>query len=176
MRGPTMISMRRLAVLLLSLGLVAGPAAAASFVVSDGDGTLNVKDGVGTVFIGARGAVVGRFDNGSLRIFDPADGDPLDVSVWGKAIVTFPSDTTTVYTGANLRFRIVGRFRVNVKGTDVDLSAVGQGKVGLKGTDGTYAFNGDPGKVMPNEDDLKMFDLAAAGTTGGNQGGGPQGG
>jgi hypothetical protein len=171
-----MIQMRRLAVLLLSLGLVAGPAAAASFVVSDGDGTLNVKDGVGTVFIGGRGAIVGRFDSGSVRIFDPADGDPLDVSVWGKSIVTSPSDTTTVYTGTNLRFRIIGRFRINVKGTDLDLSAVGQGKVGLKGTDGTYAFNGDARKALPDEDDLKMFDLAAPADTGGQGGGGPQGG
>jgi hypothetical protein len=171
-----MTPMRRLAVLLLTLGLVAGPAAAASFVLSDGDGTLNVKDGVGTVFIGAKSAVVGRFDSGSLRVFDPADGDPIDISVWGGGdtkTVQKLTDTTTLYTGTNLRFRIVGRFRVTVKGTDIDLSAVGQGKVGLKGTDGTYAFNGDPRKALPNEDDLKMFDLAAPDGSGNGDGGPP---
>src|SRR3954470_14179597 len=110
----------------------------------------------------------------AIRIYAPPDGDPLDVSVWGKpTTITFPSDTTTVYTGVNLRFRIVGRFRATVRGTDVDLSAVGQGKVGLKGTDGTYAFNGDPRKALPDEDDLTMFDLTAPDKTGGS--GSPKG-
>src|SRR3954451_5745743 len=101
-----MNGMRRIAVLLLSLGLLAVPAVAAAYVRSIDDGTLNVKDGVGTVFVGGKGALVGHLDKGSVKIFDPA-GDPLiDVFVWGADTVQFPSDTTTVYTGTNLRFRI----------------------------------------------------------------------
>jgi hypothetical protein len=154
--------MRRLAVLCLSLAILAGlPAVAAADVRSDGDGTLNVKDGVGVVWIAADGALFGRFDKGTLKVFDPADGNPVDVNVWpaGAADVTFATDTTTVYSGTNLRFRIVGKFRVTIKGSDIDLTGVGQGRVGLKGTDGTYAFNGGVRRPLPDTEELTPFDL-----------------
>jgi hypothetical protein len=161
MRDPTMKPMRRLAVLCLSLAILAVPAVAAGYVGSNNDGTLSVRDGVGVVWVGANGALVGRFDKGTLRVFDPADGDLVDVNVWGDATLSFPTDTTTVYTGSNLRFRIVGRFRVTVKGSDIDLTGVGQGKVGLKGTDGTYAFNGRARHALPDTEELTPFDLSA---------------
>jgi hypothetical protein len=152
--------MRRLALILLSLAILVGvPAVAAAYVGSTSDGTLRVSNGVGTVWIAGDGAVLGRFDRGNVRIFDPADGDPVNVDVWGGADVTNPTDTTTVYSGTNLRFRIVGRARVTIKGSDIDLTGVGQGKVGLKGTDGTYAFNGGLRHALPDTDDLTLFDF-----------------
>jgi hypothetical protein len=154
--------MRHILVLCLSVAALAVPAGALGAVDSggaDGDGTLNVRDGIGTVWIAGDGVLVGRFDRGTVRVFDPADGDPVDVNVWGSPIENPLTNTTTLYTGTNMRFRIVGRFRATIKGVDIDLAVVGQGKVGLRGTDGTYAFNGGARHAMPDTEELTIFDL-----------------
>jgi hypothetical protein len=160
-----MTRVRRLVVILLTLSALAGTAAAGTFVASDSDGTLSVRNADGTVWIKANGAVVGRFDTGTLRVVDPADGDPLDVTVWGRDSTRTVTDTTKIYGDTNVRFRIVGTFRIKIIGTGIDLSAVGQGRVGLLGDNGTYSFGGRvPRKDMPNDPDgiLTLFDLGVS--------------
>ena len=147
--------MRRLLAIVMLAGILTIPAVATASTSDATDGTLSVRNGVGKVWIGARGVVIGRFDSGSLRIVDPADGDPLDVQVWGAEQHAAISETTDVYSGTNVRFRIVGRFRVTVTGSDVDLSAVGTGKFGLRGNDsdgpdGVFWRNDGPRRSLPN--------------------------
>jgi hypothetical protein len=83
------------------------------------------------------------------------DGELLDVQVWGAERHREPSDTTDVWSGTNVRFRIAGRFRITVAGSDIDLSAIGTGKVGLHGNDtngpdGTFWINDGPTRSLPN--------------------------
>jgi hypothetical protein len=160
---------RRVFAIFVLVGILAIPTAAALAARRDAnDGTLSVRNGVGRVWVGARGALVGRFDSGTLKVFDPADGDTLDVKVWGADRVRSITDTTDVYSGTDIRFRIVGRFRVTVTGNDIDLSAVGQGRVGLRGNDldgpdGSFWFNDGPRRSLPNADTLTYYDLNAGG-------------
>jgi hypothetical protein len=162
--------MRRLLALLMLVGILTIPAVATASRGDANDGTLSVRNGVGKVWIGARGAVIGRFNSGFVKIVDPADGDPLDVQVWGAEKVRSPRETTDVYSGKDVRFRIVGRFRITVAGTDVDLSAVGSGTFGLHGNDsagpdGVFWRNDGPRRSLPNpgpdEPPYVFFDLSA---------------
>src|SRR5262245_49981094 len=132
-----MKSVRRLVVVALGLLAFAGTATAGLMAATD-DGTLSVRNADGIVWMKADGAVVGRFDNGVLRVVDPADdGNTPDVTVWGAERTRPLTDTVTQYAGDNVRFRIIGRFRIKVNATGMSLSAVGQGKVGLEGDSGT---------------------------------------
>jgi hypothetical protein len=147
--------MRRLLAIAMLAGILTIPAVATAARNDPNDGTLSVRNGVGRVWIGARGAVIGRFDSGSVRIVDPVDGDPLDVEVWGAEKTRSVSDTTDVYSGTDVRFRIVGRFRITVIGSDIDLSAVGTGRFGLRGNDsagpdGVFWRNDGPRRSLPN--------------------------
>jgi hypothetical protein len=162
--------MRRLLVIAMLAGILTIPAVATASRNDASDGTLSVRNGVGKVWVGARGAVLGRFDSGTVRIVDPVDGEPLDVQVWGAEKVRSPRETTDVYSGKDVRFRIVGRFRITVSGTDIDLSAVGTGTFGLHGNDsdgpdGVFWRNDGPQRSLPNPgpDDLPFafFDLSA---------------
>src|SRR3954452_8688352 len=151
-----MRGMRSALAILMLAGILTIPAVALASRQDANDGTLSVRNGVGRVWIGGTGVVIGRFDSGSLRVFDPADHDPLDVQVWGADRIRSITETTDVYSGQNVRFRIVGRFRLTVfKGTDIDLSAVGQGRIGLRGddsngSDGTFWLNDGPRRSLPN--------------------------
>jgi hypothetical protein len=162
--------MRRLLAIAMLAGILTIPAVATASTSDANDGTLSVRNGVGRVWIGARGAVIGRFDSGSVRIVDPIDGDPLDVQVWGAEKTRSVSDTTDVYSGTDVRFRIVGRFRISVIGSDIDLSAVGTGRFGLRGndsagSDGVFWRNDGPLRSLPNPgpDDpfLVFYDLSS---------------
>ena len=165
--------MRRAFAIFVLAGILAIPAVALASRHDANDGTLSVRNGVGKIYIGARGAVIGRFDSGSLKVFDPADGDPVAVQVWGAESRRDITDTTTVWSGQNVRFRVVGRFRMRINnGSDIDLSAVGHGTVGLRGDDsagpdGTFWINDGPRRSLPNPigDDPPYiyYDLSASG-------------
>ena len=122
------------------------PAAAIAAVRGPGDGTLSVRDGRGVFAISARGGVIGSFAKGRVVITDP---DPTDgvVVVTGDDWHKERSDTTDVYGGTRVRFRLIGgSFKIRVVGTGVNLSVVGQGHVGITGAgtadDGTYSVDG----------------------------------
>jgi hypothetical protein len=156
--------MRRLlpfAVLALALALPAGSAARTH---GPSDGTLSVKDGRGVITIQGRGAVIGSFAQGSVRITDPIDGDGTGPIVTGDDWSKERSETTTVWGGTKVRFRnIGGTFKVVVRGRGINLSFVGKGIVTVNGAgtenDGTYATNGAEYSAIP--DFLFTFTLSA---------------
>jgi hypothetical protein len=144
--------MRRLCLILLC-GLVAVPAALAA-ARAPGDGVLELSKVNGTVVVtGTRGTLWGQMDKGRLVVTDPAVGDgQVFVSGW---TTKRPGvlDGTTVYTGSDLRYRVSGgKYRLVLKGSGIDFTAVGVGTAQLAGdllaeTPGNYAL--DSGKWIP---------------------------
>ena len=151
--------------LLLTLAVIALalPAAAAAVRLDPSDGTLSVRDGRGTFTINARGGVIGSFAHGRVIITDPVDGDGTGPIVNGDEWQKDRSDTTTVYGGTRVRFRLIGgTFRIKVVGTGVNLAVVGRGTVTLNGQgtddDGSYSVDGATYAPVP---DFAQFPLTA---------------
>jgi hypothetical protein len=144
--------MRRLCFILLC-GLVAVPAALAGARAS-GDGVLELTKVNGTVVLnGSRGTLWGQMDKGRLVVSDPVVGDgQVLVSGW-ETKKPGVLDGTIVYGGADVRFRVTGgRYRLSLKGSGIDLTAVGVGTAQLSGDllagdPGSYAL--DSGKWAP---------------------------
>jgi hypothetical protein len=156
--------MRRLLVTfgVLVLGL---PAAGVAASIGANDGTLSVHAARGTFTINARGGVIGSFGRGRVVVTDPVPGDGTGPIVSGDDWSKVRSDTTTVYGGTKVRFRLIGgTFKIVVIGRGVNLSVVGTGRVVLKGEgtddDGTYSFNGND--YLPVTPDPESFTLNAS--------------
>lgn len=148
------------------LALVAILALAAAAVAVAGrapveDGTLSVRDGRATIQIRMRGGIIGRFARGSLRVTDPV-GQGDSVVVRGAERERPIDEDTTLYSGRDVRFRIVDerRFVVRINGAKINFSAVGRGEGWLDGSgdpgggiffDGSYSLNGEPYRSIPDE-------------------------
>ena len=146
--------MRRLCLILLC-GLVAVPAALAA-ASAPGDGVLELSKVNGTVVVaGTRGTLWGQIDKGKVVVTDPIVGDgQVLVSGWEfKAPGVL--DGTTIYRGSELRFRVTGgKYRLALKGTGIDLTAVGVGTAQLSGdllaeTPGNYAVDSGKWTAVP---------------------------
>lgn len=145
--------MRRLLFTLLC-GLLLAPAALAGARAS-GDGVLELQAVNATVVtITGKGALWGQVDQGRLYVTDPIETDGLVYVSGADRAPRTVGDTTTVYTGKNMHFRITGgTYKLTfVKSTGIDLTAVGVGKTLMTGdptasTTGTYALDG--GKWTP---------------------------
>lgn len=122
----------------LAVALVAGLAVAAEPTA----GTLSVENGKGAVMLDLRGSVLGRLAAGTLRVTDQTPNDRFAALVVGRKVASERvGPRTVVYQGQGLRFRMLGgAYRVNVRGTGIDVSAVGRGFVVL---DGDPRFAGD---------------------------------
>jgi hypothetical protein len=157
--------MRR-TLLVTLLAALAVPASALAVQAAPGDGTLSVREGEGTVQLELRGAILGRIGSGSLWIDNPKAGHCDGPLVWGADIekprfvvdpLTGESSLRCVYTGLNIRFRLVGGDHdvKIVRGRDVAISAVGRGKAFLKGmgglADGSYSVDARDYVSMPDE-------------------------
>lgn len=110
----------------------------------------------------ARGGVIGTFVRGRVVITDPDPNDGTGPIVTGDDWHKDRTDTTTVYGGTRVRFRLIGgTFRIKVIGVGVNLSLVGKGTVGLTGegtaNDGTYSIDG--GDYLSVPDTLTTFTL-----------------
>jgi hypothetical protein len=147
--------MRRLltfAVLAFALAL---PVGAAARERGANDGTLSVKDGRGVITIQGRGGVIGSFGQGRVQISDPIDGDGTGPIVTGDDLPPIEkNDTTTIWRGNKVRFRIIGgAFRVVVRGRGINLSFVGKANVSISGAgtedDGSYSVNGSEYNPIP---------------------------
>jgi hypothetical protein len=130
------------------------PATAVGMKADAADGTLSVRQGHGTFVINARGGIIGSFARGRVVITDPIDGDGTGPIVSGDDWHKERSDTTTVYGGTKVRFRLIGgKFMIKVVGSGVSLAVVGQGKVTLNGEgtddDGMYSVNGGAYEAVP---------------------------
>ena len=136
------------------LAALALPAASAARNQSPTDGTVSVRDARGTITISGRGGVIGSFARGSVTINDPVDGDGTGPVVTGDDWSKDRNDTTTIWGGTKVRFRIIGgSFRIVVKGRGINLSLVGTARVTLAGAgtgdDGTYSVNGGDYLALP---------------------------
>jgi len=144
--------MRRLCLILLC-GLVAVPAALAA-ARAPGDGVLELSKVNGTVVVaGTRGTLWGQIDKGKLVVTDPIAGDGQVLVSGSETKHPGVLDGTTIYGGTDIRFRVTGgKYRLSLKGTGIDLTAVGVGTAQVSGdllaeTPGNYAL--DSGKWIP---------------------------
>ncbi|MDP9307658.1 MAG: hypothetical protein M3P15_05050 [Actinomycetota bacterium] len=161
--------MRRLVWLsVLAIALVV-PAVGFALSASD-DGTLSVKAGIGKVYLNFNGSVVGRLQRGSIQVTDPVVSDGIGFDFRGCQFVRYKSDTTTVCSGTNLRFRAIGgRYQILIRGSGIYLSAVGHGYASLDGrgedpgidSDGFYSVDDGPYKSLPDFGQTLSFPLAA---------------
>ena len=143
--------MRRLCLILLC-GLVAVPAALAA-ASTPGDGVLELKKADANIIVaGTRGTLWGQMDKGRLIVTDPIAGDGA-IYVSGAEKTHSVSDAVTIYSGVDIHFRVTaGKYRLNLKGTGIDFTAVGLGTAQLSGDvlavdPGNYSL--DSGKWIP---------------------------
>jgi hypothetical protein len=174
---PILVSSMKRLLLTCALVLLAAPAALAA-TAAPAEGTLSVRNGDGNVTLTLRGgAIIGRFASGTISVEVPDSGDCDEPLVFGAEREVVKTDelgfvTRCVYSGRNLRFRLVGAEQLvritNAK--DADLSVVGRGSVILKAAapfrSGTYSLNG--GDYVPLPDVAKRIVLGTPLAGGGN--------
>ena len=146
------MSMRRLCFILLC-GLVAVPAALAA-ARAPGDGVLELSKVNGSVVVtGTRGTLWGQIDKGRVVVTDPILGDGQVLVSGAESKRAGVLEGTTIYGGTDIRFRVTGgRYKLSLKGSGIDLTAVGVGTAQLAGdllaeTPGNYSL--DSGKWIP---------------------------
>lgn len=98
--------------------------------VAQDDGCLSVQAGRGIVSFNAKGFLLGRFDQGTVDIEDPLQGDG-NVRVFGYEKKRLLTDTKTRYVGSLVRFRANGLFKVRVEAIGMELSLAGKGTATL---------------------------------------------
>jgi hypothetical protein len=160
--------MKRL-VLIVALAALVFPTLGVAMTRNAGDGTLSVRDGRGAFTINAKGGVIGSFAKGRVIITDPIDGDgtgPI-VSLSGDDWHKDRGDTTDVYGGTKIRFRLIGgTFKIRVIGRGINLSVIGRGQATVNGEgtldDGSYSVNGSD--YLPIPFDPFTFTLNASST------------
>jgi hypothetical protein len=125
------------------------------------DGTLTVQHGRGMIAMKLKGSIIGRLSKGTLTITEPAD-QTATIIVRGAERTRYPSETTTVYTGNNIRFRVADdrKLTLRLNGKGINFSAVGRGDGWMDGLgdptdgiffDGSYSLNGGPYQSLPDE-------------------------
>jgi hypothetical protein len=154
--------MRSLLVLVVSAALALPGLAWAATRALD-DGTLSVRNGDGVVFVSARGTLIGTCDHCRISIVDPSPDDGAPPVVSGYEGHRDISDTHDLWSGYDVRFRMVGGFfKVKVSGYGIDLAVVAKGWGRIQAYDsntGTYSVNGDPRRLLPA--DREVFTLTS---------------
>jgi hypothetical protein len=148
------------------LAALAMPVAAFASAAMTTDGTLSVRNGDGRlVLIDFRGAAIGRVEGARLTLVEPRGGRCDTPLVWGWDTVEErlllggdlgEGRLACVYTGAEIRFRLVGPHEeISIRGTNIAASVVGRGSAVLAGDggffDGTYSLNGLDYRSLPDE-------------------------
>ena len=127
------------------------------------DGTLSVKNADGVVFVSATGTLIGTCDQCRVSIVDPSPDDGAPPLVTGNEDHKEISDTHDLWSGKDVRFRMVGGFfKVRISGSGIDLAVVAKGWGRIQGYDsntGTYSVNGDPRRQLPS--DRQVFTLTS---------------
>ena len=160
--------MRIVLVLLTFLAVLSAAPALGGATGPRGQGTLSIRDGKGMVQLSARGSMIGRFERGKVTITDPNPHDARRAVVLGAERKVSRGAKTTVYSGKDVRIRIVGWLaHVRIEGRGIHLSAVGSGRGMVEGTgdpalgvfyDGVWSLNDEPYTSLPDE--LTGFQLA----------------
>lgn len=161
--------MRRLSLILL-VSILALPAAALAAREDKSDGVLELKGGNGVFILSGRGVLLGQMDKGSLRVQDVNPNDGAAPAVSG-AEHSRPTDdpNVTLYWGTNVHFRVTaGKYRIRIKGSGVDLTAVGVGTVDMTGNGlaldpGSFSLNGGRWASVPYLDRVVPFGAQPAG-------------
>ena len=152
--------MRTLLALLASAALALPALAWAASSAAD-DGTLSVRNGDGVIFVVARGTFIGACDRCRVSIVDPSPDDGAPPVVDGAETHKDVTDTRDLYSGTDVRFRLVGGlFKIKVSGYNVDLGVVAKGWGRIQAYDsntGTFSVNGAPRRLLP--DDREVFTL-----------------
>ena len=153
--------MRTLLALLASAAL-ALPGLAWAISGAADDGTLSVKNGDGVIFVVARGTIIGACDKCRVSIVDPSPDDGAPAVVNGAEAHKDVSDTHDIYSGSDVRFRLVGGFfKIRISGSGIDLGVIAKGWVRIQGSDsntGTFSVNGAAPRLLPSE--REVFTLA----------------
>jgi hypothetical protein len=170
--------MRRLSLTLLVSLLVFAPAALAGGSAA-GDGVLEL-DGANatTITISGKGAIWGQLGRGKLVVNDPDDTDGFVYVSGADRQPRQVSDTTTVWIGRHVHFRITGGnykltfTRLRGTDTDIDLTAVGVGKAVLTGDPyaedtGTYSIDDETWLPLPLLKTPVLFGIQPDDATGG---------
>jgi hypothetical protein len=152
---------RKLLLLFTLLSVLAATSASAGRPAPGGQGTLSIKDGKGMVQLSARGSMIGRFKSGKVTITDPNPYDARRAVVLGAERVARKGARTAVYSGNDVRIRIVGWLaHVRIEGRGIHLSAVGSGRGSVEGSgdpalgvfyDGVWSLNDEAYKSLPDE-------------------------
>lgn len=143
--------MRRALPLFILCALLAIPVAAAGKPGKgrprSTNGSLAIEDGKGKVDLQATGAVIGKVKNGTVKIKIFKKKRPN-----GRR---GPGSSTMVYNGKNIRIRIVNqKFRVQIDGTGINISAACNGTVSLKAAPkvknpGKFSIDGGQEQPLP---------------------------
>ena len=153
----------RILLALLASALLGLPALAWGASSAADDGTLSVKNGDGVIFVSARGTIIGACDQCRVSIVDPSPDDGAPPVISGEERHIDVSDTHDIYSGSDVRFRIVGGiFKLKVSGTGIDLGVVAKGWGRIQAYDsntGTFSVNGAPRRLLP--DDREVFTLTS---------------
>ena len=136
---------------------------------SASNGTLAVKDGDGTLYVAAKGALIVTFGVGRLIFSDPAENDTDDLVVKGAECKEV-EDNKIRCSGDKVRYRVIGgRFSLRIVADNIDLSLVGSTtgrpnqRVELKSSgpetdyDGEPDFDNDDGDFKVNDDPWKSL-------------------
>ena len=122
------------------LALVVLVASSQAKPAAQDDGCLVVEAGRGIVSFNAKGFLLGRFDQGTVDIEDPLQGDS-NVRVFHFEKRRQLTDTKTRYVGSLVRFRVSGQLKVRVEALGMELSFAGKGTATVN-SDGFF----DPGQ------------------------------
>ena len=145
----------RILLALFASALLGLPALAWGASSAADDGTLSVRNADGVIFVVARGTIIGACDKCKVSIVDPSPDDGAPPVVDGAETHKDLSDTRDLYSGTDVRFRLVGGlFKIKVSGYNVDLGVVAKGWGRIQAYDsntGTYSVNGGPRRLLPDE-------------------------
>lgn len=151
----------RILLALFASALLALPALAWGASRTADDGTLSVRNADGVIFVVARGTIIGACDRCKVSIVDPSPDDGAPPVVDGAESHKDLSDTHDLYSGSDVRFRLVGGlFKVKITGSGVDLGVVAKGWGRIQAYDsntGTFSVNGAPRRLLPA--DREVFTL-----------------
>ena len=164
------------------LALIACPVAVlavavgVAFASEPEGGALSVERGKGVVMLDLRGSILGRLSAGTLPVTDLTPTDRYAALVVGRKVTQERAGSRTiVYRGQGLRFRMLGGgYRVVVRGSGIDVSAVGRGVVTLDGDPrfpgddaGVYSLDGvdcglEPERCLPLPSEPERFVLGSS--------------
>ena len=151
----------RILLALFASALLGLPALAWAASSAADDGTLSVKNADGVILVVARGTIIGACDKCRVSIVDPSPDDGAPPVVDGAESHKDVSDTHDLYSGTDVRFRLVGGlFKIKVSGYGVDLGVVAKGWGRIQAYDsntGTFSVNGAPRRLLPA--DREVFTL-----------------